>query len=207
MSRSSDGKTRTDHGDYSLITDLKAAQTIRLDHVKKEAQLFPIPAAPAAPKAPAGAAPSFTPPNSPLNVKDLGKRMMGGHEVEGKSYTYPVPQPPAAPQPPTAPKPSQVASPPGLPGAPSLPPSVQKMPASPPPPKVPAQPQEPKTQTLEVWTSPKFQLPMATRVTGDMGKQTTINKQVTPGEPPTSTFQIPPGYKIVPPPHAPTPSS
>ncbi|HEY1756958.1 MAG TPA: hypothetical protein VGG72_16410 [Bryobacteraceae bacterium] len=188
-----------DQGDQSLITDPKAGQTIRLDHLKKEAQLLPMPTAPTAPAVPTAKAPSFTPPSPPLNVKDLGKSMISGHEVEGKSYTYALPQ---------MPKPPQVPSPPAVPGAPSLPkmPASPQPPSAPAPPQAPTPPQAPKIQTLEVWTSPKLQLPMATRVTGDLGKQTTISKQVIPGEPPPSTFQIPPGYKIVPP-HAPTPSS
>src|ERR1700733_1653228 len=39
--RSSDGKTRIDQGTQSLISDPKASQTIRLDHLKQEAQVFP----------------------------------------------------------------------------------------------------------------------------------------------------------------------
>lgn len=226
--RSSDGKMRIDQGNQSLITNPSTGQTIRLDHVNKEAQVFPMSGAPAKPGAPSGGAPSFTPPKSPLNVKDLGKRMIAGHEVEGKSYTYPAPQPPSAPGSPKPPNPSSGAAPPGVPGLPKPPklpgvpglPKPPNLPSGAAPPGVPGSPKPPNPpsgaaapnappppHTLEVWTSPKLQLPLATRLTGGIGKQTTITKQVTPGEPPASAFQIPPGYKLVPPPHAPAPST
>jgi hypothetical protein len=170
--RSSDGKTSLDQGSHSLITDPSAGQVIHLDHVKKEARVFPLPAAPSINAPQPGAPQAPQPPKMPLDVKGLGKRFIGGHEVEGKSYTFSPPQQPQSPQ---------------SPGAPQLqPPHV-----------------------IEVWTSPKLQLPLASRVTGGIGKQTTICKQAAPGEPPASAFQIPAGYKLIKPPdpHAPSTGS
>ena len=170
--RSADGKLRFNQGNQSIISDPSAGKTILLDHATKEAQIFPLQPNLQKPGVPTIGAPSFTPPQAPINVQDLGKRMMNGHEVEGKLYTFAPPQMPAAPN---------------APGMPSI--------------------SAPQPQQLEVWNSPKFQLPLASRLTGDMGKQTTIAKQVTPCQPPASAFQIPHDYKVVPPPHAPTASS
>jgi len=185
--RSSDGKTHVDQGNQSVITDPAAGKAILLDHVKKEAQIFPLQAPGQKPQMQTGGAPQPPqPPQSPLNVKDLGKRMLLGHEVEGKSYTYPpLEMPKSAPQ---APQASQ---------APQAPQARQA-------PGAPQAPQPP--QVMEVWTSPKLLLPLATRVTGAMGKQTTMCKRLVPGEPPASAFQIPPDYKVIQP-HAPTPQS
>jgi hypothetical protein len=167
--RSSDGKMHLDQGNQSLITDPTSGKAIHLDHVKKEAQIFPLQPPSSKPDAQIGSLQAPKPPQAPLSVKDLGTRMIAGHEVEGKSYTYP---------------PFQAAKPPGPPGTQPASAAAQNQ-----PPQVP--------QVMEVWTSPKLQMPLATRLTGATGKQTTICKQVVPGEPPASAFQIPPDYKIV----------
>jgi hypothetical protein len=49
----------------------------------------------------------------------------------------------------------------------------------------------------EVWTSTKLMLPMLSRTTGSFGKQISRCTSAIPGEPPPSTFQIPPGYREV----------
>jgi hypothetical protein len=193
MSRSGDGKMRIDYGDRSVITDPVTEQTLVLDHVKKEVRAIPTPpAAPAAPAAPKlqvpGKPAAPAPPAAPaMNVKDLGKRLIEGHEVEGKQYTLPPiapPKPPAAPQPPA------------LPGRPK-PPAAPKLPPKP----------EPKALVSEVWMSTQLHLPVLTRITGPFGQQMCHCKNAVAGEPPPSTFQIPPEYKKVGLPAAPKPPS
>lgn len=212
--RSSDGKTCIDQGNQSVISNPQAGQTIRLDHLKQEAQIFPMTPAPAIamPAVPSGGGiPSLKPPPAPLSVKDLGKRFIAGHEALGKSYTYPALKPPGVPSMPQAPSAPQA---PVMPKAPSMPPALDMpkapamphVPDMPKAPSMPAPPGIPQPHTVEVWTSPKLQLPLESRVTTGMGTQTTIGKQITPGEPPASKFQIPPNYKLVPPPRPPTPS-
>lgn len=188
LSRCSNGKSIVDYGNKTVITDPHAQQSITLDHVKKEALVVPLPAAQGkpggtlpSPQAPASQAP-------PIQVKDLGKKLIGGHEAEGKLYTF---QPPQLPQLPGV-KPPQMPQAPG--GTPA-----QGMPA---PGKPPMQaPQLP--HTVETWTSSKLHLPLLTKSSGSSGQQTTTCKQVTAGEPPPSTSQIPPDYKVV---HPPMPS-
>jgi hypothetical protein len=91
--RSSDGKVRVDSGNTSVITDPVGQQTIILDHVKKEAGIcpmdveFPKPSPAGTPSGAPPAVPTSSPP--PLNVQDLGKKFIDGHEVEGKRYTLP----------------------------------------------------------------------------------------------------------------------
>jgi hypothetical protein len=193
LHRSSDGKTRYDHGDHSVITDPAKQQVTLLDHVNKQAHVFPMPIQPP-PAVPGGGVQSGSsaPASAPPIVKDLGKRMIAGHEVEGKSYTLPPPAPPATPPSVAPPIPPKVSAPPSAPGSPPPPPASSHGAAG--------------SQTVEVWTSHKFQLPLASSVTGASGKQTTIGKQITPGEPHPSTFQVPAGYELVPPPKPPAPS-
>jgi len=71
---------------------------------------------------------------------------------------------------------------------------------------MPQAPAMPQLHTVEVWTSPKLHLPLASRITSPLGTQTSMGKQVTAGEPPASQFQIPSNYKIIPPPRPPIPS-
>src|SRR5580704_17571745 len=89
MFRASDGKMRVDTGTTSVITDPRAQQAILLDHVSKEARIIPLqPTAPqlAMPQL-GGATPAFKQPAIPaMQVLDLGKSMLGGHEVDGKRY-------------------------------------------------------------------------------------------------------------------------
>jgi hypothetical protein len=107
--RSAEGKLRVDTGNMSVITDLQAKQSVILDHLTKEARIssmqpplgpdgLPLPNFPTIPEIPG--------PPPPMNVKDLGKRFIEGHEVEGKEYIIqkvpkvPGLQLPNAPQPP-----------------------------------------------------------------------------------------------------------
>jgi hypothetical protein len=180
--RSSDGKSRIDQGSKSFIHDPAAGKTIILDHAKQQAQI--VPAAPAAPQMPGMPAVPGMPqmpgmPSMPapaVHVQDLGKSLLQGHEVEGKKYTI---QPPTIPQ---APAPPAMPSKPQLPGMP----------------KAPQLPHKPQAPTVaEVWTSPKLQLPMATRVNSAIGQQTAVCQSAIPGEPHPAVFQIPPNYKQI----------
>ena len=187
MWRSSDGKTRIDTAQSSVISDPVAQQTIVLDHAKKEASVIPMapPGAAAAPSSAAPGAASGALHPSSVQVQDLGKSMIEGHEVEGKRYSLPGQPPP--PKPP-------------LPAMPGL-----KMPGSPQAPKPPqasASPQVPKAppppSIAEVWTSVKLKTPVLTKVSTPVGEQTTYCKPTETAEHPPSVFQIPPGYKIKP---------
>ncbi len=169
LCRSSDGKMRVDHGDKSVINNPAERQSISLDHVKKEALAVPAPQQQTGQaQAMPGGGQTPAPPSLP-NVKDLGKKLIGEHEAEGKLYTF---QPPPAPQPPAP---------------------------------VPGAPQVQKPQTLEVWTSQKLGLPLLTKSSGAGGDQMDMCKKASTGEPPSSAFQIPPGYKMIKLPEAPKP--
>lgn len=176
---------RYDHGDHSVITDPSSKQVTLLDHVKKQARIFPTPehSEPAVPSGGLGPK-SSAPANAPLTVKDLGKRMIAGHETEGKSYTHQSPRPPGTPPSSVPPKPPKGSAPPAAADTP------------PPPHSSPHGAKAP--QTVEVWTSHKLKLPLASSVTGASGKQTTTGKKVVLGEPSPSAFQVPTGYKLVP---------
>src|SRR5579872_231925 len=192
--RSSDGKTRIDRGDTSVIANPASQQTIMLHHLKKEARLLPAPPASPAQLSLSGM-PNLGQPvpplAAPINTQDLGKRFVQGQEVEGKRYILPAVQAPKLPglpqipgvKTPDLPKPPTLAKPPALPGAPSLP-------------RIPATPKLPPT-TVEVWTSTKLQVPMLSKVTGGFGHQTDVCKSAVPGEPSPALFQIPAGYKSV----------
>jgi hypothetical protein len=181
MWRSSNGNMRLDTLHTSLISMPAAQQAILLDHLKKEATIIPVPPAPsdsskaASPHVPASAAPL---PH--LQVQDLGKNLIEGHEVEGKRYRF---TPPLLPQ---APKPPQVPQAPGVPGAP---PSAQA-------PKPPQVPKLPLPTVTEIWTSVKLKTPVLTKVTSPAGGQTIYCKPTSTEEPHPSLFQIPPGYKL-----------
>lgn len=193
--RASDGKTRVDSGNMSVITDPTAGKTILLDHVKKQAQILP-----SAPQAPQTGVPQMpqmpampglpgAPQPPPVHVQDLGKSVLQGQEVEGKRYTI---QPPAVPQMPQAPGMPKTPQIPGMPQTPQIP-GMPKMPQAPGAPQAPPKP--PMPTTAEVWTSSKLQLPMATKINSSLGQQTSICQKATPGEPHPSVFEIPPGYK------------
>jgi hypothetical protein len=189
MWRSSDGKMRFDTPNTSIISDPGAQRTILLDHLKKEASIFPMPAAPAgAASAAMPQAPAANMPKPPaMQVEDLGKSMIDGHEVEGKRFTLPAVAPPAKPGMPGAPNVPSISGapqPPSMPGAPKLP-QMPKLP--------------PKPSITEVWTSVKLKAPVLTKVTTAAGEQTTYCKPTSADEPHPSVFQIPPEYKIKPP--------
>lgn len=181
---------RFDTPNTSIISDPGSQRTILLDHLKKEASIFPMPSASAGaasaamPQAPSA---NITKPPA-MQVEDLGKSMIEGHEVEGKRYTLPAITPPPKPSMPSAPKAPSAAgaagaasSVPGVPGAPGIP-------------KMPTLPQKPNI--TEVWTSVKLRAPVLTKVTTAAGEQTTYCKPTSTDEPHPSVFQIPPEYKI-----------
>ena len=203
MFRSSKGQTHLDFGKSALISHPGSKQSILLDHLKREAHILP---APASPKAPA--APHLMPPALPgshlpasmqlLNVKDLGKQLIGGHEAEGKLYTFQPPPTPATPKAPGLPQPSGLPKPPAFSQSPAFPklpqPGKPELP-QPPVPPAPGAPHSP-AQTMEVWTHTKLHLPLLTKTQGIPGLQSSVCKSVKGGEPPASLFQIPPGYKV-----------
>jgi hypothetical protein len=165
---------RIDTPNASIISNPAEQKAILLDHLKKEATVIPMPAvsgsAPSGgPKMPGGA------PAAPaMQVQDLGKSLIEGHEVEGKRYVLPAaqkPQTPAIPQ-------------------------MPKMPKAPQPPQLPKAPSLLKPTVAEVWTSVKLKTPVLTKITSSLGSQTTYCKPTSTQEPHASTFEIPPGYKL-----------
>ena len=214
LSRCSDGKSMMDYGNKTVITDPNAKQTITLDHLKKEALVIPhlpgqpnLPGMPGMPQMPSLKAPSLQAP--PMDVKDLGKKMIAGHEADGKLFTF---HPPQLPEMPAANLPqSPGMKPPQVPGlqAPGL--SAPQAPQAPggTPPQLGGVPGVPKMQlpqmphTVEVWTSSKLHLPLMTKTTSGATQQTMTCKQVTPGEPAKCAFKIPLDYKIIHPPSLP----
>ena len=194
FSRATDGKTRVDSGNMSVISNPAAAQTIVLDHVKKTATIQPSPS-PAAPNPGMPQMPKFSPPSlpgqphvPPVKVEDLGKTVLQGHEVEGKRFVIPPLAPPKPPafQMPVVPKTPQM---------PGMPPVVPKPPQMPGMPPAPAAPQLPAT--AEVWTSTRMGVPMLTKMSGSFGQLTQVCHSAVPGEPHPSAFQIPQGYKVI----------
>lgn len=179
--RSSDGKTRIDTPQTSVISDPIQKHTIVLDHAKKEARVIPMTppgTAPAAPGTTAGAAPPVSAP--PVHVEDLGKSMIEGHEVEGKRYTLPTIPAPATPT--TAGSKIPVApNAPTAPGA-GTPPAAPKL----------------APNVTEMWTSVKLKTPVLTKVSTAAATQTTYCKPTETAEHPASVFQIPAGYKVKP---------
>jgi len=193
MWRSSNGNMRLDTPQTSIITLPGSQKTIMLDHLKKEAMVIPMPPAPAAPSAPGMPKMPGAPKLPALQVQDLGKSMIEGHEVEGKRFTFsppPAPQSPQAPQAPQAPQ---------MPKLPQLPKGV-KLPPLPKLPKPPLSPKPPQPTVTEVWSSVKLKTPVLTKVTTAAGEQTTYCKPTSTAEPHPSMFEIPPGYKLKPPP-------
>jgi hypothetical protein len=192
MWRSSDGKTRIDMPQSSVISDPISKHTIVLDHLKKEASIIPVtpPGSPIVPPGTKpGAAAAVHPPS--VQMQDLGKSMIEGHEVEGKRYTLPHVPPPPKPSIPGMKLPSA----PPVPGA-KLPsaPSGPNPPGAPAPPKAPTLP--PSPSVAEVWTSVQLNTPVLTKVTTAAGEHTTYCKPTLTAEHPPSVFQVPPGYKI-----------
>ncbi len=158
--RASDGRTRTDSGNQSVISNPATGQTIMLDHIKKTATIQPpappAPAAPGMPQMPKFAIPGAPAmPMQPPTIQNLGKSVMQGHEVEGVKFQIPQPQLPApavpkppglqlpgAPKPPQPPKLPQAAGMPQLPKPPQLP-GMPKLPKPPAPPQFLHAPQVP----------------------------------------------------------------
>jgi hypothetical protein len=112
-----------------------------------------------------------------MQVQDLGKSMIEGHEVEGKRYVLPAAQ---KPQPPPMPKLPQM---PGSPKSPIVP-------------KAPSLPKAPQPTVTEVWISTKLKTPVLTKITSALGSQTTYCKPTSTQEPHPSMFEIPSGYKL-----------
>ena len=172
-----------DSGNTSVISNPSAGHTILLDHVEKTATIPPppsaMPALPGMPPIPHLGDPGLAPT---IQVQDLGKGMIQGHEVQGRRYLI---QPPAMPNIPAMPQPPTVQAPgmPKAPGAPGIPPA----PSAPPGPI-----------TADVWTSTKMHLPMLTKMNGGFGQLTHACQAVSPGEPHPAAFQIPPDYKMIP---------
>jgi hypothetical protein len=194
MWKSSDGKFRFDTPTASVISNPSSQQAILLDHIKKEATILPMPPAMggAPPSIPGMGLPAMGAAPPAMQVEQLGKSLIEGHEVEGQRFTLP---PSSAPTPPGMPK---------LPGAPAL--SAPGVPGKPPLPKLPAVP-----SVTEVWTSVALKVPVLTKMTTGAGQQTTYCKPTSAAEPPASVFQIPAGYSIKPPappqpPKMPTPA-
>jgi hypothetical protein len=192
MWRASNGNMRVDTPHTSIITNPDGQKAIMLDHLKKEAMVIPMPPAQAgassstSPQAPAGGAP---PP--PMQVHDLGKSTIEGHEVEGKRYTFTPPPMPPMPQPP------QMPPLPQMPKTPKPPQSATPQPPKPPQaPKPPQPPKLPQPTVTEIWTSVKLKMPVLTKVTTAAGEQTTYCKPKSTEEPHPSLFEIPPGYKL-----------
>ena len=170
MVRSSDGKMRIDTPNTTIITNPSAQQAILLDHVTKQAQIVPLQPKPPLPGAPQ--APGAPPAPGAPQMPPVAVQDLGKGMIEGHpvdGMRYVV-QPPAPPQAPQAP---------GAPKAPPLPP---------PPPMV-----------SEVWTSTQLKMPVLTKVTTPAGVQTTYCKPAPMAEPDPSLFQVPPGYKVLPP--------
>lgn len=182
VQRAVDGRMRLDYGPTSVITDPAAQKMTVLNHLTQEARILPltkpaVPGLPGAPMAPmpGGAAMPAT-ALAGMSVKDLGKKMVEGMEVQGHQFTLPPLKPPGIPGAPQA-------GAAGLPGAPGVPGMAGIHP--------PAAP-----TIAEVWTSTKTQLPVLSRISGPFGKQTCICKNVAASEPHPSQFQIPSGYKL-----------
>src|SRR3954470_13068991 len=144
MWRSSDGKFRLDTPTSSVISDPASQHAILLDHVKKEATIIPTPAAEQG-RTPAASSQSSSAAGeaAPVQVQDLGKSTIEGHEVEGKRFTLPPFAPPAMPETPKAKVPGAAASPSGAP----KPLAAPGAPAAPQAPKL-----TPVPSVTEVWT-------------------------------------------------------
>jgi hypothetical protein len=179
MVRASNGQSRIDMPNTSVITDPIAQHAIVLDHINKRAQILPLKQqAPGMPLPQMPQAPGVPVPGMPqqpqVAVENLGKSVIEGHPVEGVRYIVqppPQPQMPQAPQVPQAPKPPL----PGMPAPPTMPP----------PPTI-----------SEVWTSTQLKVPVLTKITTPGGVQTTYCKPAPAAEPNPATFQIPPGYRL-----------
>ena len=168
---------RIDTPSSSIISNPAEQKTILLDHLKKEATIIPMPAASGAETPGSSTPPGGTPPPPAMQVEDLGKSMIEGHEVEGKRYVLPAAQKPPAP---ALPKMPQLAGSPKSPGVPKTPPL----------------PKGALPTVTEVWISTELKTPVLTKVTSALGSQTTYCKPTSTQEPHPSMFEIPPEYKL-----------
>lgn len=200
MWRSSNGNTRVDTPQMSVISLPANQHTILLDHLKKEATVIPMMPPMGSQASPGGGgAPGAAPQAPPVKVEDLGKSMIEGHEVEGKRYTLP---PPPAFQKPKMPEIPQMPKLPNMPQAPKLPDAKlpqAKMPEAPKPPQPPKPteiPKPPQPTVTEIWTSVKLKTPVLTKIMSSAGERTTYCKPTSEQEPNPSIFKIPPGYKL-----------
>jgi len=179
MARSG-GLTNIGLGNQSLISDPKNLRTIMLDHVNKTARIIPtpppppqLPGQPAIPGMPTipgvpGGLPALA---AGVDVKDLGKQMILGHEAEGKLFS--VTPPPLPPRP-------------AVPGIPT--PAAFRPPLTP----------QAAMTTVEVWTSTQLHVPLLTKINGPGGQTISTATKAVPCNPPPSFFQIPPEYKVIP---------
>jgi hypothetical protein len=179
---------RIDTPSASIISSPADQKTILLDHLKKVAMVIPMP--PTSGATPSGSAkmPAAPAPAPPMQIQDLGKSLIEGHEVEGKRYVLPAAQKPQAPPMPKMPPLPQMPKVPQM-SQPSQPQTSQL-------PKAPPLPKAPQPTVAEVWTSVKLKTPVLTKVTSALGSQTTYCKPTSTDEPHPSLFEIPPGYKL-----------
>ena len=178
LSRAASGILRIDYAVTSVIINPATLQMILLDHLKKEVRTIALPPPPplALPQLQIPGLPPIPAAAAPALIAiDLGIRLIAGQQVQGMPYTLP---------PLTPPPPPQIQ----LPGMPPLPP-------------IPV----PKPLAAEIWLSTQLLLPVLTRITGAFGQQMCHCVNAVAGEPPPSTFQIPPDYKPVGLPPAPAP--
>ena len=183
-------RTRIETGNMATISDPVKGQSFVLNMPQKIAMpavhqpampgMPPLPGMPGMPQ-PNVTMPQIQPPQMP-QPKDLGTKMIGGIKVQGKQFTMPpipgMPKPPAVPGMPQAP---------AMPGAPGMP-------------AAPAMPQPP---TSEIWMSHELHLPIQSSVTNPAtgANCMTQMKNVVPGAKlPPSMFQVPPDFKVAPPP-------
>jgi hypothetical protein len=116
LSRAADGRMRIDYGNTSVIQDPAARKMIVLDHIKKEARSLPLRKQsvpqPNVPLVPGALAMASMPPGA--TVRELGKKMVEGMELEGRQYTMPsmpgMPQKPGMPAKPGMPTPASLVS-------------------------------------------------------------------------------------------------
>ncbi len=90
--RAGDGRMRLDFGNMSAITDLAAQRTTILDHVARTARIMPF--SPEAlkhmvPGLAVPGAPGGMPPHGAVNIEQLGKQFIEGHECQGLRYVLP----------------------------------------------------------------------------------------------------------------------
>ena len=175
MSRSITGQMRIDYGLTSIITNPKAAVMLLLDHVNKEFREIPTPPSVSAQLTPPGM--PGIPGMPPMPAAEMAIKDLGIRIVQGiEVMGRQITLPPLAPP-----------TPPGLPGAPAMPT----------PPQLP--------MIAETWVSTKLLVPVLTRITGSFGQVMCHCKNTVAGEPPPTAFQVPPDYKQVGLPPAPTP--